>query len=228
MEYFKSCPHVGHHDFGLKQPKVTYFNLKVAAKRVANEARKLLTTHEGNVVLTGHFLWTNLNFLTEEFPGLTIEWINLIREPTARLVSNYNYMRWGRRTQTMKEKYIERWGDIPIENCTKTPECMFELAYEGNIQTKMLMGGWHERFDMEWLRSHYSCLGIMENRSSFVDCFTRKFPALQRCPFNVTRRVNKGPPRAQLSPAAMHVLETFTYQDRIAYTTIKNNINLFI
>ena len=67
MEYFKSCPHVGHHEFGLKQPKVTYFNLKVAAKRVANEARKLLTTHEGNVVLTGHFLWTNLNFCRNSY-----------------------------------------------------------------------------------------------------------------------------------------------------------------
>jgi hypothetical protein len=229
MKYFQFCRSVGHQEFGLKQPMVTYFDINVAAAQVAVEARKLLRRYNGNVVLTGHFLWTNLNFLKEEFPGLTIEWINLMREPTARLVSNYNYMRWGRRTDGMKRNYIARLGDLSIENCTKTPECMFELAFEGNRQTALLMGGWHKRFDLEWLHNHYSCMGIMENRSSFVDCFTKKFPALfENFPFNMTNRINQGPPREpQLSQHTVDTLEAFTYVDRIAYNAVKNNLNLF-
>ena len=122
-----------------------------------------------------------------------------------------------------------RLGDLPLENCTRTPECMFELAFEGNRQTMMLMGGWNERFDMEWVQSHYSCLGIMENRSSFVDCFTRKYPTLfDGCPFNVTQTVNKGPTRTSLSQHAIDTLEAFTYEDRIAYNAVKNNLDLFI
>lgn len=229
MRYFRECAtktgFMGHKDFGLKQKMVSFFDAKETALQVANEARSLLNRGKSKNVLTGHFFWTDLGFLKQEYPGLDIRWINLMREPRARVVSSYNYMRWGRRNDAQRDYYKKTFGDLALDNCTKDTECMFELKFEGNRQTAMLMGDWNARFDVDWARDHYDCLGNMENRSAFVDCFTTKFPEFfSECPFNLDKRVNFNKKKKDtLSNYSSAILDAFTFEDRRTYQLVKDN-----
>jgi len=89
----------------------------------------------------------------------------------------------------------------------------------------MLMGDWNARFDVDWARDHYDCLGNMENRSAFVDCFTTKFPEFfSECPFNLDIRVNfNKKTKDTLSNYSMAILDAFTFEDRRTYQLVKDN-----
>lgn len=223
--------HFGHREFTLREPPVEFFDMTLYKEKIVTEARNILNSCHGNAVLTGHFHWVDLEFLKEEYPGLNIGWINIMREPVARLVSNYNYMRWGRRVQKRKDQYIASFGELPLENCTRSTPCLNELYFDGNRQTAMLMGDWNKAADFKWLKQNYDCLGIMENRTSFVNCFRSKFPEFfHEVEFDVQRKTNVDVSghAHEIPEYALNALEVLTFRDRNTYSGIKQNLTKFI
>ena len=77
----------------------------------AHEAIKAALRRPGRTLICDHFAYPEI------LQGKEIVYINLLREPVSRIVSQYYYLRYGDRSAKAKRMTIEEHGSLTLDEC---------------------------------------------------------------------------------------------------------------
>lgn len=147
-------------DETMQKPPHYDSDFRAMVERIKNEHEKVL--------IVGHFYYVDVD---------DVKYINVMRNPVDRVVSQYRYSRSNIRGE-LGENYRERHGALSINECVTTYKCKQELELFGQIQSAMLLGEHRpvDLYDVLDIYKKYTCIGTIEDWTSFTDCLDARLP----------------------------------------------------
>jgi len=165
---------------GLNPP----FNSYSKASRAIMDA----ITRPERTLIAGHFHFPEIFF------GKDVEYINLLREPVSRIVSDYYYLRYGNRGRNDKIEVLQTRGNFTLDECVRLDDmnrkrCLNE-DFVNILQSRYLCGrdgGECEGLAlpevsaraMNNMNSVYT-VGLLENYREFLQLLELAFPEFFR------------------------------------------------
>ncbi|TRY69127.1 hypothetical protein TCAL_12203, partial [Tigriopus californicus] len=125
------------------------------------------------LVTDRHFYFVDL----EQYGSERVNWINIVRDPIERLISEFYYLRHPKRWMNQSRRPSQTWFNLTFNECLQNglPECMFHLDgnYLRELQLTYFCGSALECSQVGNLRAlqqaksnlerHYSVVGIMSD-----------------------------------------------------------------
>jgi len=123
-------------------------------------------------VVTGH-----IRFGDPILPDVDLKYITLVREPVARVLSHYNYTRFGFNNRHFYQK-LYHWGADRVAACRDFSGYLSWLdehrAVFGDLITRYVCGNEQVEDPLAFLRANYFHIGTMENMDLFLRRLSEK------------------------------------------------------
>ncbi|XP_059078770.1 heparan sulfate 2-O-sulfotransferase 1-like [Tigriopus californicus] len=139
------------------------------------------------LVTDRHFYFVDL----EQYGSERVNWINIVRDPIERLISEFYYLRHPKRWMNQSRRPSQTWFNLTFNECLQNglPECMFHLDgnYLRELQLTYFCGSALECSQVGNLRAlqqaksnlerHYSVVGIMSDLETSLRVMEAYLPA---------------------------------------------------
>lgn len=186
-------------------------------------------SNQSATVICNHFNFPELTY------GDELKYINIMRDPVQRYISEYYYMRSSKRGK-QAEKFIERWGNYTIDECLGRNETC--LSGKSNVQIEYLCGKENGACDRmsdaekfitaldNWKRHYF--LGIMENMIQTIELLEILFPRFFKGANSTVVQVKNPTKYQQPSHSSIKILEAMNYHDILFYREVKAHFQFLV
>ena len=218
------------HDFDL----VGWFDMPSHDYEKVREVIQTALKKNRKTVVAQHFHFPEL------VDGDRVAYINVLRDPVSRCTSQYYYLRYGDRDEKDRQKIIDRYGDLSIDECIQSgnrscfncegwKQSIFFCGRDGGLCKKMSPNMILDKAKAT-IDAHYT-VGVIEDFEGTVGVLERLYPSFFQGGVELLRkvtpqRVTKGikeyiPP----SEESKEIIRGMLYQDIHLYVYVQSQLD---